>query len=140
MLGLGLGLSVVPIQICAFSGVDEAESGLAAGLINTAQEIGGALMVAVLATIAFSHLHSYLHSHPITSPAAAGAITATGLTGGFHVALVVAACLVAVALVVTLTLLTPRPEHPTASHHHLVRPFAPRAIHEHRWSHAGKSA
>jgi len=54
--GLGLGLAFVPTQVAAFAGVGEADSGLAAGLINTSQEAGGALGVAVAATIAFSRV------------------------------------------------------------------------------------
>ncbi|MFD0683868.1 MFS transporter [Actinomadura fibrosa] len=53
LAGLGLGTSFVPVQVAAFSGGRDEESGLAAGLINTAQEVGGALGLAVAATIAF---------------------------------------------------------------------------------------
>jgi EmrB/QacA subfamily drug resistance transporter len=54
--GLGLGMAFVPIQVAAFTGVQKADAGLAAGLINTSQEAGGALGVAVAATIAFSRV------------------------------------------------------------------------------------
>jgi EmrB/QacA subfamily drug resistance transporter len=54
--GMGLGMSFVPLQIAAFAGVGKSDSGLAAGLINTSQEAGGALGVAVAATIAFSRV------------------------------------------------------------------------------------
>ncbi|MCU1682202.1 MAG: transporter [Amycolatopsis sp.] len=54
--GLGLGLAFVPIQVAAFGGVRKEDSGLAAGLINTSQEAGGALGVAVVATIVFSRV------------------------------------------------------------------------------------
>ncbi|MFF4343170.1 MFS transporter [Kitasatospora sp. NPDC001540] len=53
LMGLGLGASFVPVQVSAFAGSTEEESGLAAGLINTAQEVGGALGLAVAATWAF---------------------------------------------------------------------------------------
>jgi len=54
--GLGLGMAFVPIQVAAFGGVGKEDSGLAAGLINTSQEAGGALGVAIVATIAFSRV------------------------------------------------------------------------------------
>jgi EmrB/QacA subfamily drug resistance transporter len=54
--GLGLGMAFVPIQVAAFGGVQKENSGLAAGLINTSQEAGGALGVAVAATIVFSRV------------------------------------------------------------------------------------
>jgi EmrB/QacA subfamily drug resistance transporter len=54
--GLGLGMAFVPIQVAAFGGVAKQDSGLAAGLINTSQEAGGALGVAIAATIAFSRV------------------------------------------------------------------------------------
>src|SRR4051812_816120 len=65
--GLGLGLSFVPVQVSAFSGTEEDESGLSAGLINTAQEVGGALGLAVAATYAFrrvEELTSWAHGVP----------------------------------------------------------------------------
>ena len=54
--GAGLGLSFVPVTIGAVAGTKPEESGLASGLINTFQEVGGALGLAVLSTIAFSGL------------------------------------------------------------------------------------
>jgi hypothetical protein len=54
--GIGIGMAFVPLQIAAFTGVDEPDSGLAAGLINTSQEGGGALGVAVATTIAFNRI------------------------------------------------------------------------------------
>jgi EmrB/QacA subfamily drug resistance transporter len=54
--GLGLGLAFVPIQVAAFSGVSPDDSGMAAGLINTSQEAGGAVGVAVAASIAFARI------------------------------------------------------------------------------------
>jgi MFS family permease len=54
LAAIGLGLSFVPVTIAAVSGVEERESGLASGLINTTQQVGGALGLAVLATLANS--------------------------------------------------------------------------------------
>ena len=51
-IGIGLGFSFVPISIAALAGVAPHEAGLASGLFNTSQQIGGALGVAVLSTVA----------------------------------------------------------------------------------------
>ncbi len=52
LIGVGIGFSFVPISIAALAGVQPAEAGLASGLINTSQQIGGALGIAALSTIA----------------------------------------------------------------------------------------
>ena len=51
-IGIGLGFSFVPVSIAALAGVTQHEAGLASGLFNTSQQIGGALGVAVLSTVA----------------------------------------------------------------------------------------
>ncbi len=58
---IGIGLAFVPATISAVAGVDSEEAGLASGLINTARLFGGALGLAVLATIATSHTDADLH-------------------------------------------------------------------------------
>ena len=55
IIGVGIGFSFVPISIAALAGVKPSEAGLASGLINTSQQIGGALGIAALSTIATSH-------------------------------------------------------------------------------------
>jgi EmrB/QacA subfamily drug resistance transporter len=81
--GMGVGLAFVTMSIGALEGVEERDSGLASGLVNTTQQIGGALGVAVLSAIAISRSHDVLVAHPRLSPAAA-------LTEGFSDALVAA--------------------------------------------------
>src|ERR671934_114855 len=54
LIAVGLGFSFVPISIAALAGVEAAEAGLASGLINTSQQIGGALGIAALSAIATS--------------------------------------------------------------------------------------
>src|SRR4051812_7760815 len=54
LIGVGLGFSFVPISIAALAGIQASEAGLASGLINTSQQIGGALGIAILSTIANS--------------------------------------------------------------------------------------
>jgi hypothetical protein len=92
----------VPIQIAAFVGVREQEAGLAAGLINTSQEAGGALGVAALSTVAFTavaHRLAAAHGNPAVRPLA--------LASGFHRGFFIGALLSALALIIA-TLLLPR--------------------------------
>ena len=60
ILGVGMGFSFVPISIAALAGVQGPEAGLASGLINTSQQIGGALGLALLTTVATTHTTSLL--------------------------------------------------------------------------------
>ncbi|MGX6602133.1 MFS transporter [Micromonosporaceae bacterium Da 78-11] len=98
-VGLGLGLTFVPVQVIAFAGVPKAQSGLAAGLINTSQEAGGALGLAVAATIAFSQVHK-LERWAGTNPALIDVARATV----FHRAFLVGACFAAAGILVALLL------------------------------------
>ncbi len=88
---IGLGLSFVPVTIGAVAGVDEHESGLASGLINTSQQIGGALGLAILATVANS----------VTGDS----LDPVALTEGFHDAFLVGAGFGAIGLICALTLI-----------------------------------
>jgi predicted MFS family arabinose efflux permease len=63
LAGVGLGLSFVPVTIGAMSGVEPHEAGVASGLITTTQQIGGALGVAVLSTIAVSATTRFIGAH-----------------------------------------------------------------------------
>ena len=58
LAGLGLGFSFVPVQIASLVGVSNDEAGIASGLINTSQQVGGALGVAILSTITFTRVDS----------------------------------------------------------------------------------
>jgi MFS family permease len=62
----GLGFAFVTTTIAAVSGVEEREAGLASGLINTSQQIGGALGLAVLSTVATSHTDDVSNVHDLT--------------------------------------------------------------------------
>jgi EmrB/QacA subfamily drug resistance transporter len=96
--GVGLGMSFVPLQIASQAGIEEKEAGLAAGLINTSQEAGGALGLAIVSTIAFSRI-SDLIATTGNSPTA----LAAAQTSGFHRAFFVAACLTAVSFALAAT-------------------------------------
>ena len=96
LVGVGLGFSFVPISIAALAGVRPAEAGLASGLFNTTQQIGGALGIAVLSTIATSRT-----SHALADGTAQPSALVHGFTGAF----VVGAGIAAVGIVAALTLI-----------------------------------
>ncbi|HWJ42018.1 MAG TPA: MFS transporter [Solirubrobacterales bacterium] len=91
LAAVGLGFSFVPVTIAAVSGVEDREQGLASGLINTSQQVGGALGLAILAAIANSEIGS---SH---DPAV--------LTDGFSSAFLVGAGFAVLGLLATLLLI-----------------------------------
>jgi MFS family permease len=62
LVGVGLSMAFVSVSIAALQGVHDREAGLASGLLNTSQQIGGALGVAVAGSIAVSHAKSLLQS------------------------------------------------------------------------------
>ncbi len=96
LIGIGIGFAFVPISIAALAGVQAAEAGLASGLINTSQQIGGALGIAALSTIATSQTDDKL---------AGGATLPTALVDGFSAAFLVGVVIAAVGIVAALTLI-----------------------------------
>jgi predicted MFS family arabinose efflux permease len=90
---VGLGFSFVPISIAALAGVQAQEAGLASGLINTSQQIGGAVGVAILSTIATTRASDLI---------ASGTAAPFALTSGFRAAFAVAAAFTLVGVIVTL--------------------------------------
>jgi len=82
LFGLGIGLSFVPMTLTATAGVPPNEAGLAAGLVNTSRQIGGAVGLAVLATLASSTTHA---AHRAGAHAAQTALT-TGYDRSFLIA------------------------------------------------------
>jgi EmrB/QacA subfamily drug resistance transporter len=95
ILGIGLGFTFVPISIAALAGVTGRDAGLASGLINTSQQIGGALGLAILTTVSTNHITSALKS---------GTPEPQALTSGYALAFWVAAALAGVAIVATIFL------------------------------------
>jgi len=95
--GVGMSFSFVSMTIASLTGVDAADAGVASGLINTSRQIGGAVGLAAVSTIAASSAGSYATAHVGASQ------SATALTHGFGVAfLVLTALAVAGALVAAL--------------------------------------
>ena len=103
-LALGLGLTFVPITLLGTSGVGREDSGLASGLFNTAQQVGGSLGLAILSTLAASQTASVLHG---TSPAA----VLDARVSGYHVAFLAAAIMLAAGAVLLAVALRRRHLH-----------------------------
>jgi len=95
-IGIGAGLGFPSLMGLAMSGATPSDSGLASGLINTSVQVGGAIGLAVLATLA---------SERTATLRAGGDSVDAALNGGFHLAYLIGAALVAVAIVVALSVL-----------------------------------
>jgi EmrB/QacA subfamily drug resistance transporter len=98
LLGVGAGLCFPALMTLAMSGATPDDAGLASGLINTTAQVGGALGLAVLATLSASRSAGLIE---------AGEPTAAALTGGYHLAFGIGTVLVAVALAIASTVLEP---------------------------------
>jgi predicted MFS family arabinose efflux permease len=96
LIGVGLGFSFVPVSIAALAGIPPHEAGLASGLINTNQQIGGAIGLAILTTVATTRTDDEL---------AAGASQPAALVSGFQLAFWVGAAFAVVGLLTTLVVL-----------------------------------
>ena len=94
LLGLGAGTSFPALMKLAMSSATPEDAGLASGLVNTSAQVGGAIGLAVLATVSASRTESL---------SADGDPLASALTGGYHVAFFIAAALVVASIVVALT-------------------------------------
>jgi EmrB/QacA subfamily drug resistance transporter len=98
LLGFGAGMSFPALMTLAMSGATQSDAGLASGLVNTSAQVGGALGLAVLATVSARHSDNLID---------AGGATASALTSGYHQAFLIGAGLVIAAIVVALTVLQP---------------------------------
>ena len=103
LIGVGAGVAFPSLMQLSMSGVDMQDMGMASGLVNSTVQVGGAIGLAVLATLSASRTEDL---------AAAGGTAAAALNGGYHIAYLVGAGLVLGALVAALTLLRPRGEQP----------------------------
>ena len=91
--GIGMAFAFVPMSIGALAGVSPRDAGVASGLLNTTQQIGGAIGVAVATTIATTYTSHYAHSHGV------GTLAPAALTHGFEVAFYVLAAISLLAAV-----------------------------------------
>jgi EmrB/QacA subfamily drug resistance transporter len=98
LLGFGIGVSFPALMTLAMSGATQADAGLASGLVNTSAQVGGALGLAVLATLSATRTDNLL---------AAGNSAADALTSGYHLAFLIGAALVVAAIVVGVLVIQP---------------------------------
>jgi EmrB/QacA subfamily drug resistance transporter len=97
--GAGTAFAFIPVSIGALAGIAEGDAGVASGLLNSSQQLGGAIGVAVASTVAATHFHALVaRGHP----------TSAALTGGFHWALWVCGLTALVAVPVTFGLIRRR--------------------------------
>ncbi len=101
LLGFGIGVCFPALMSLAMSGATGADAGLASGLVNTSAQIGGAIGLAVLATLSTTRTENLL---------ADGQAQAAAQTGGYHLAFWIGAALVVAAIAVAATVLQPERE------------------------------
>jgi EmrB/QacA subfamily drug resistance transporter len=96
LMGLGAGLAFPALMSLAMSGVEMEDSGLASGLVNTSVQVGGAIGLAILATLATERTESLTSS---------GESAAAALNSGYHLAYLIGAALIGIAVVVAVAFL-----------------------------------
>ena len=102
--GVGLGFAFVPVTIASLTGVGRSDAGVASGLVNTARQIGGAIGLATVSTIAANVSSGYAHAHGVAVASAPAAVD------GFTASLDVLGGLLVAAIVVTVVFLRPARE------------------------------
>jgi EmrB/QacA subfamily drug resistance transporter len=105
--GIGLALSFVPMVIGGLTGVKQADAGVASGLFNTSQQIGGAIGVAVATTVATTFTTRFVDDHP-----GSNLLGAHALTHGFEIAFYVLAALMIAAAVIAAVFVESKPAEP----------------------------
>ena len=97
-IGLGIGTAFMPLLTLAMADVPAEDAGLGSGITNMSQQIGGALGLAVLSTIAANHTKALAADHGLTS----------SLIGGYQLAFISGAVVIGTGIVLALALLRPR--------------------------------
>jgi MFS family permease len=100
LLGVGAGVSFPSLMTLAMSGATPSDAGLASGLINTTTQVGGAIGLAVLATVSTERTNSLIDE---------GHSTASALNSGYHLAYLIGAGLVVAAIVTAVTVIRSQP-------------------------------
>jgi hypothetical protein len=99
-----MGFSFVPVTIASLAGVERSDAGVASGLVNTSRQIGGAIGLATVSTIAASVAASYAGAHGLAVTSAPATVN------GFQTAFVVLGGLLVAAIVVAVAFLRPAGE------------------------------
>jgi sugar phosphate permease len=102
--GVGMGLSFVPVTIAGLSGVERADAGVASGLINTSRQIGGAIGIAAVSTVAATSTGNYVSAH-----AGVTASSGVALDHGFQTALYVLTGLLVVGAAIAVAFVRSTP-------------------------------
>jgi MFS family permease len=103
--GAGMGLSFVPVTIASLTGVQRSEAGVASGLVNTSRQIGGAIGLAAISTIAATSTNNYVDAHSGVT-----ASSAVALDHGFQTGLYALTGLLVLGALIAITLVRPAPE------------------------------
>ncbi|MBV9212979.1 MAG: MFS transporter, partial [Actinobacteria bacterium] len=108
LIGFGVGSAFPALMTLAMSGATRENAGLASGVVNTTMQVGGALGLAVLATLSATHARASAHG---------GRETAAALTSGYHLAFVIGAALAVAAVAIAVRVLQDqRPVEPSMAH------------------------
>jgi EmrB/QacA subfamily drug resistance transporter len=100
LIGIGVGTAFPAIMTVAMSGATPSDAGLASGLVNTSMQVGGAVGLAVLATLSTERSENLI---------ASGTAQASALTSGYHLAYLVGAGLAAIAVLIAIFVIRPTP-------------------------------
>jgi MFS family permease len=116
LIGVGVGTSFPAIMTLAMSGATPSDAGLASGLVNTSMQVGGAIGLAVLATLSTERTQDLLDS---------GVSNASALTSGYHLAYLIGAGLAAIAVAIAVFVLRAPAPNPAAEAEHAQGPPEP---------------
>jgi EmrB/QacA subfamily drug resistance transporter len=108
LMGLGMGLTFMPVFSTATAGVDPQDAGVTSATVNTSQQVGGSIGTALLNTVATTSGTAYITAH-LTDPARRAQVTAAGTVHGYTVAIGWAAVIMLVAALTAALLATAKP-------------------------------
>ncbi|MEG3627470.1 MFS transporter [Streptomyces poriticola] len=124
LIGLGMGLTFMPVFATATAGVAPHDSGVTSATVNTSQQVGGSIGTALLNTVATTTSASWITAH-LTDPAQRELITREGIVHGYTVAIWLAAGIMLLAALVAGLMVTARaPKHGTPSDRPVPEPVA----------------
>jgi sugar phosphate permease len=107
--GVGMSMSFISMTIAGLTGVERADAGIASGLINTSRQIGGAVGLAAVSTIATTYTTHYANGHSVS------ALSAGALTHGFDVTFAVLAAVAVAGALIAAIFIEPHPRREAAT-------------------------